>query len=240
MRNALVSRLAMLVMSMMTLALISCDVFEDTDASQVTVNYDLRDFDEVELGGAMDIELVRGADFAITVEGRADDVDNLELKVRNGKLISTFKPNSRIKGKMVLTVKLPTLLAASLGGNTDTEIRGIQAGGQDIDLFVSGNSRVMGSFDARNMHISISGDSDLELSGTAADVDLQISGNSDFQAASLTGETWMVDISGQSQAEINALSRIRGSLSGQSTLRYRGNPTEVNVSTSGNSKVVHL
>lgn len=82
-----------------------------------------------------------------------------------------------------------------------------------------------------------SGATDVEMSGTASSYRLEVSGASDVDAVDLTAADVDVDISGASGVKLSANGVVSGSVSGASNLRVHGDPTSVQVDSSGASNV---
>ena len=81
----------------------------------------------------------------------------------------------------------------------------------------------------------LSGASSLRLEGSAEDITLDASGASRAYLEDLTINDTRVNLSGASQATVNAGGQISGDLSGASLLEYLGNPSIGNFTTSGAS-----
>ena len=88
-----------------------------------------------------------------------------------------------------------------------------------------------------NCDLVVSGASTVDLTGSAADVSIEASGASKIRLADLPVNNARVDISGASNATVNARGRLDGSLSGGSVLYYRGNPTLGTLEASGGSRI---
>lgn len=82
-----------------------------------------------------------------------------------------------------------------------------------------------------------SGATDVEMSGTVSSYRLEVSGASDVDAVDLTAADVDVDISGASGVKLSANGVVSGSVSGASNLRVHGDPTSVQVDSSGASNV---
>ena len=136
--------------------------------------------------------------------------------------------------------------------------------GDNVNIKVSGASRIIGNISAHKTQIELSGASRITGYVAADDMKLELSGASvaDIKALadnldlSLSGASYNNDnvvlqhygvqctrckgsISGASRAYIHCLEDIDVSLSGASTLHYTGDATTSGCSTSGASNIVH-
>lgn len=84
---------------------------------------------------------------------------------------------------------------------------------------------------------SLSGASSLELEGSANDIDIEVSGASRVKLSNFSVVDVNIDLSGGSDATVNASGRLDGDLNGGSKLNYIGNPTLGSINASGGSTI---
>ncbi|MEX0698469.1 MAG: head GIN domain-containing protein [Acidimicrobiia bacterium] len=109
--------------------------------------------------------------------------------------------------------------------------------GSDFDLQLSGASELDGTLEFGSMTGEISGASNLSLSGQVGTVDIGASGASDLALLELEVDDLRIRLSGASDAEITVNDSIEASLSGASSLRYRGDPEVNTLDVSGASSI---
>ncbi len=116
--------------------------------------------------------------------------------------------------------------------------------GDTLVLELDGTFNLMGSGDRlitvtmnTLQSLESSGATDVEMSGTASSYRLEVSGASDVDAVDLAATDVDVDISGASGVKLSADGVVSGSVSGASNLRVHGDPTSVQVDSSGASNV---
>ena len=107
----------------------------------------------------------------------------------------------------------------------------------NTNFMLSGASKASGSIEMADGRFDLSGASSLELEGSANDIDIEASGASHVQLSNFSIVNVEINLSGASDATINARGRLEGDLSGASKLSYMGNPTLGNISTSGSSTI---
>ncbi len=108
---------------------------------------------------------------------------------------------------------------------------------EDVDITVSGASRVNGDMTAGNIEFDISGASRIQLEGSANDMVAAVSGASRLNLGSFTVNNANVGFSGASSGTVNLDGRLDADLSGASRLWYIGEPTTTDINTSGASTV---
>ncbi len=104
---------------------------------------------------------------------------------------------------------------------------------------ISGGSTGMatGFSSSHDCLVSASGGSTMTMSGSAGSLSIEASGGSQLNLGGFQVTNVYVDISGGSEATVSVSGSLDGVASGGSQVFYLGNPTSVNVSTSGGSAV---
>lgn len=155
-------------------------------------------FTSVELRGPDDVDVTTGANFAVTAEGDAAALDQLDIRVVDGALRVGRKNNgpwqsSRDRGVTVHVV-LPKLQAASVSGSGDlTADRG--EGAFSAAIAGSGDLTI-GTLNATDLDLSIAGSGDLKVAGTASNLSASIAGSGNIDARGLTATGADVAIAG--------------------------------------------
>ena len=202
-----------------------------------TEAYAFSDFTEIEIGSAFEFEIRQSSSYNISVT--ADD--NVMEYVQVSQVGQTLKIGLR-----TVTWFGPATLRASV---TMPELRGLTVSGasrgdiydfsstEDVDITVSGASRVNGDITAGDVEFDISGASTVQLDGSANDMVAHVSGASRLNLDDFTVNNADVDLSGASSGTVNLSGRLDADLSGASRLWYIGEPTMGTIDTSGASTI---
>lgn len=178
-------------------------------------------FTGVHIGGAMEAEITVGGSYQVTVEAKAKFLPKIITEVRNNTLYVKQDRNWMDKigwknrGKVKITVSLPSLENLDISGASEVSVSGINSDKVSID--VSGASAVSVGGNTRTAMIDISGASNIKAEGFYAD-------SAD------------IDASGASSIKLNVATQLRVDASGASSVCYSGNP-KVMKDTSGSSSV---
>ena len=203
-----------------------------------TEAYAFSDFTEVEIGSAFEFEIQQSSSYNISIT--ADD--NVMEYVTVSKDGQTLKIGLRlfhpIGGHVTLraSVAMPQLRGLTASGATRGTISGFSST-EDLDIGVSGASRVTGDITAGNVVFDISGASTIELEGSADNMDATASGASHLNLDDFVVNNADVNLSGASSGTVNLDGRLDANLSGASNLWYIGEPTMGDIDTSGASAV---
>ena len=201
---------------------------------------ELDGFDAIAVGGGIDVQVQQGDRFLVEVEG--DDADEVTTEVRSGTLhigvdrsfFGIFDWGSDADVRIVMPV-VRSIVAS--GGSDITSVGTIS--GKELNVQSSGGSDVSLAVSVDNVTVQTSGGADVELSGTAGMAALQTSGGSDMNARALVARAANVQSSGGSDIEITVSDSIVARASGGSDITYLGEPSAVDVSSSGGGDVRH-
>lgn len=105
--------------------------------------------------------------------------------------------------------------------------------------FSGASTSNISKIESKDIDIDFSGASIINLTGTVTNVDAQLSGASTIGTYEFVCDDFDCELSGASNAELTVNKTIRGSVSGASTIKYKGNASST-VSTSGGSSVTHV
>lgn len=234
-RNLFINSILFLALSVMMSA---CFYNEDPGPLQeMEKEYSLLDFDRLEMGDALNIDVVQGAEFAIKVKGDRRNIDDLVVEKVGSTLRARYTGYRRNRHRQYttnLTITMPGLTSASFSGAVTASVGGFEE--QEFDLSLSGASTATMDIVTTNAIFDISGASKLTAAGSSVDLKTTASGASSFFGYDFEVQNADVHASGASEIRVNATSTLKASASGASDIRYRGNP-QVTTSASGASSI---
>ncbi len=213
----------------------------DERVQMVQQRFDLQDFQRIEAGGATTLSVRQGDAYAIVLEGTPQEVERTEVKAEDGTLRVIHNPFNRScfffcgTRRIKLDITMPELRSMTLDGAARGSVRGFT--GSTSAFKLSGASSFEGELTAENLTLDLSGSSHAVLMGSGAGLRLMLSGASGVDASRFVVRTVDVEASGASNAQLNAMEAVTGSLSGASRITFAKRPPTVNVRTSGASRV---
>jgi hypothetical protein len=222
------------------LALLSIPAAALPALAEETETRALEGFDGVAVGGGIDLTLRQGDSFRVEVT--ADDLGDVITEV-NGGTLEIKRPRTRglfgwgnwgDSGSVEVTLPKLVELTAS-GGSEVATVGGFS--GDRLDLVASGGSEVAIEAAVATLNVTASGGSDLRLSGSARTASVQSSGGSDLDASGLIADEADVNSSGGSDLAIGVRNRLVANASGGSDVSYSGEPSTVQVNSSGGGDV---
>ena len=206
-----------------------------------TETYAFSDFTQVEIGSAFEFEIEQSSSYGINIT--ADD--NVMEYIQVSKDGRTLKIGLRtglgifpgpVSATLRASVTMPQLRGLTASGASHGTVSGFSSS-EDLDVTVSGASRVSGDITAGDVQFGISGASTIQLEGSASDIDANVSGASHLSLDDFLVNDVDVNFSGASSGTVNLNGRLDANLSGASTLWYIGEPTSTDINTSGASTV---
>jgi hypothetical protein len=202
-----------------------------------TEDYAFSSFTRVEISSAFQFEIEQSNSYNISVTADDNVMDYVQVS-KDGQTLKIGLRGVIWFGPVTLraSVTMPELRGLTVSGASHGDIYDFSST-EDVDITVSGASRVNGDITAGNVQFDISGASTIQLDGSANDIHANVSGASRLNLDDFTVNNADVDFSGASSGTINLDGRLDADLSGASRLWYIGEPTMGDIDTSGASTV---
>ena len=215
-------------------------VFGVANAKAETRTLNFKDFDQVAIGSGMHLSIIQGEIYRVQVTGEAKDLDRLNVQ-QTGKHLD-FSVNSNWTwwfnniGRIQVDITLPSLQGLDLSGGSQGTLN-MQIGSRTFGAGLSGGSSLNGQLRCGDIDLNLSGGSRVGLSGTGDHLNVKGSGGSQYQLKDFSGKNLRAHLSGGSQATVALNGELTANLSGGSLITYYGNAALGSISTSGGSKV---
>jgi len=202
-----------------------------------TEEYAFTDFTEVEISSAFEFEIEQSGSYNISVTADDNVIDYVQVS-QVGQTLKIGLRTVTWFGPVTLrtSVTMPELRGLTVSGASRGDIYDFSST-EDVDITVSGASRVNGDITAGNVEFDISGASTIQLDGSADDMVASVSGASRLNLDDFTVNNADVNFSGASRGTVNLDGRLDADLSGASRLWYIGEPTMGDINTSGASTI---
>lgn len=173
-------------------------------------------FTEIDAGGVFDVQVEIGEQAAIEVVGDDNVVPLVRTTVTGDRLHIELEGNISPKVDLVVRITTPALERLRSSGAGKTRVTGLR--GETFEIDASGASSVT-------------------LDGSVEILKLDLSGAGRVDALELQAQTVEADLSGAGSAELTATRRLVAHISGAGSVRYAGDPVEVERHISGAGSV---
>jgi hypothetical protein len=197
-------------------------------------------FSRIEATSAFDVSIAIGENADLVL--RIDDnlVDLVDVGVSNGTLHLDLKPNTSVRrATLRAEVTARSVSGIDISGAAKVRLADVISG-QKLDVTAAGAGRLDGTIRVDEASIDLSGSSDVKLAGSARSLALNESGASHIDAQQLQADDLTTDLSGASRADVSVTNTISATVSGGSSLRYRGSPCFTQKDISGGASITPL
>ena len=198
-------------------------------------------FSGIGISISADVFYTPGNAHEITIEGDADDVDDLITQVKDGFLQVKYPTSWKIRrSKLTIYITSKELEAVKISGSAKFEA-GEPVTSEEMDMAMSGSGGIMfEKLDTEEVNVKISGSGNIQLlNGGADELDARISGSGKLNAESFEVNEFSAGISGSGSVRITVKEELESRISGSGKVYYHGTP-RVNSTSSGSGKVVAL
>jgi len=226
----------------------------------VTEEMEFSDFMSVEAGWGFEVEITQSSSYSVEITAdeyvevsrtgedeyeRELTFDYIQVSKVGDTLVIGLKSDYNYRSVHPLRpltlraeITMLDLYELKLSGGSQGTAKGFTSS-HEFAVDLSGGSRFSGDYTTSgDAQFILSGGSHLiGLDGAANDLTINGSGGSHLDLSDFPVYDAAVNLSGGSGATVNLDGRLDGDLSGGSHLKYIGNPTTVDVNTSGGSTV---
>jgi hypothetical protein len=199
----------------------ACGQHREDAGPAVSRNYQVGNFQQIEVDGPYDVNVRTGAQPAVSAQGPQNVLDDAVVEVKGDKLSIHSKRHGLFMwswGKhtrTLFTVTVPQLQVATLTGSGDLNIDAVKGDQFKAKLAGSGDLGI-GSADVQSLTLSTFGSGDAKVgSGQARTSEYNVTGSGEIEAPQLTTEDLKVSIMGSGDVTARATGTadvtIRGS-----------------------------
>lgn len=213
----------------------ACDTEDPGPLQEGTRDFAILDFDELEMGSALNIRVEQGNTFLVRASGDRRNINDLEVFKSGNALVIKYDEDEDRKHQTYLTIQMPTLKKVNFSGGSVSVIEGFESDGR-LDVVLSGGSVSQLDAGYRETNLIVSGGSVLKLHGLGDEFTADISGASNLNAYDFPVRTAKLGLSGGSVAKVTVSDALSVSASGASHVSYHGNPS-LESELSGSSSV---
>lgn len=185
--------------------------------------FSVDNFTRLDMGSAFNIQVQQGNEFQVEASGDIRNLDDLSVYTSGNSLIIHYDKNANRKHTTYIRITMPELLSVDFSGASISEIKGF-TGQENLDITLSGASYAKVDCNYSSLNINLSGASVLNMLGTGEKLVAFISGASDLRGFDYPVKEARLDVSGASLGKVTVSTKLEATVTGASTVRYRGNP----------------
>jgi hypothetical protein len=206
-------------------------------AAQDKRSYKYENFNEIDAGWGMFVNIIEDDNYSIEIEGDGRDLSELKVIKKGNALVFSFdKPDYKKINDITVNIKMPVLKELNLGGGSRGIIdMDIDSKGFEAEL--SGGSKLEGELQCGDVSIGCSGASSVTLKGEGENFTAEGSGESIYNMKDFSVDNVNAGLSGGSSITITTNGTINSDQSGGSAIIYYGNAKIGNTDFSGGSGI---
>ena len=227
---------------------------QNSASGTFTRSYSGNTFNAIDIDPPVNVSLTQSERYSVRLEGDEEFIKELNVEVRGRTLHIEHKRKNLINNNQELNVYIsaPEFHDIDLSGAAQLSATNRISGNYSMDIDLSGASNVdlalsvpslkmdcSGATDANldltvtKLAIDCSGAGVLEIKGTTEELVFEGSGATSLDAKELQATRVKVDVSGTGSAEVWATTELDADVSGTSSVRYKGSPTNIKSDKSG-------
>jgi len=209
----------------------------------VSRNYQVGNFQEIEVAGPYDVDVRTGANPGASATGSQNLLDKTVVEVRGDKLVIRPQENKgwfhfgwSSHGKAKFSVTVPELKGATIAGSGDIRVDKVHGDRFEGNVAGSGGLGV-GAMDVQTLKIAIAGSGDAKAGqGRAQNVDYDIAGSGGIDASGVAAQDAKVSIAGSGSIKAHASGTASVSIMGSGDVDVTGG-AKCSVSKAGSGDV---
>ncbi|UQD56902.1 head GIN domain-containing protein [Flavobacterium sp. K5-23] len=208
------------------------------NGKMITEQRNTTSYDEINVSGFLDVELVSGKEGNISIYGEENIVSYIKIEVKGSALkIYTDKNISISTGKkLVITVPFESINSISLTGSGGIVSKNtIKSAHFATKLTGSGDIKL--TVEASKTEASLNGSGNIILKGNAKDFMSKIAGSGNIEAYAFRVENADVSIAGSGDTSVFCTNNIKARVSGSGNIDYKGNPKTKDTKVNGSGDI---
>jgi hypothetical protein len=193
-----------------------------TSASKPVGQQWASDFTSVENMSSVDMVYEQQAGPAdVQVEGSPEDVAQIVLSAKDGKLLVETTPNAHLRGPVTVHAHSPNLVNFVLSGSGNSKLGHLKSKNLELHLVGSGQIQVGG--EAGAIKVDLSGSGGVDLTSVASErLDVSLAGSGEVHAVPKLAA--IVDLGGSGSVHVGSPSTLKVRIDGSGSVYYQGQP----------------
>ena len=205
--------------------------------AQTTQVREVKPFKQIELSGATSVIYTQSDTLGLKVVADEKEINNIYTTFEGDALIIKAKGSFTHSYKVYVSGNTLSKIICSGASKLSTENTLL---GDSLSIDVSGAGNVVANVKTKAVDVMLSGASAVTLEGNTETLYSTISGASALKAYKLNSNSTNITASGASSAKVFANNKINANATGSSTIKFKGEPTEVSAEASSSSSIAKV
>jgi hypothetical protein len=217
--------------------------FGEGGGATVSRNYNVGNFQQIEVAGPYDVEVRTGSNPSVSASGSEKLLDRTQVEVQGDKLVihpehehGFFHWGWSSRGKAHFVVTVPQLSGATIAGSGGITVDKIAGNAFEGEIAGSGGLQLT-SVEVQSLKLSIGGSGGVKVgAGHAKAAEYEIAGSGEIDAAGVAAEQAKISIAGSGSVKANATGTADVDVMGSGDVNLTGG-AKCNVSKAGSGNV---
>jgi hypothetical protein len=238
-------RISNIILATVIISLSSCRYFGGErvygDGHIVTQQRNTGSFEKVDVSGGIKVHVRQESSPSVKLELDQNLMEYIDVYTEGNTLVIKEKQGYNVQATkdIIVYVAAPVIKDIDVSGACDIIGDNMISGSQELNLHVSGSGDIIMEVTLPKLSAEISGSGSINIKGQATNFSAHVSGSGDVKCFDLMTDITELDLSGSSDAEVNANKQLNIEASGSSSITYKGNASvNQNISGSGSVKKV--
>jgi hypothetical protein len=201
--------------------------------------YNFTDFNEINIDGPYNVNIVRGDEYRVVLSGYSQYLEKADVNLTDNNLAIRFDTNddfdlNRYSRKVNVKIITPNLKDLRLGGSASGDVSGFEE--EDLYVRLDGATELNLDVDVYALDLRLSGAASLDLTGTGNEMNADVSSASSLSSYNYLVKHVKLKASTAAQAKVYASETLEINAGLVSDVKYRGGAkvTKVKSSTFSN------
>src|SRR3954452_5715934 len=203
-------------------------IHHEDGGATVSRNYQVSNFQEIEVAGPFDVEVRTGANPSVSARGSEKLLERTVVEVQGDKLVirpendhSWFNFGWGRHGKASFVVTVPQLSGATIAGSGDIRVDKVQ--GNSCEGVVAGSGGLnVAAVDVQQLKLAIAGSGAVKAAGKAQAAKYEIAGSGDVEAGAVQTQDLKVSIAGSGGIKAHSAGTADVSIMGSGDVEVTG------------------
>ncbi len=204
-----------------------------------TKSFNFSEYSKLDVASDFNVNVTLAAgEEAITVKANRNLMDYVTVYKEGNTLFLRLKKNTWFKGKMILDVAISTAIITDFAASSDAIVTlNTPLTTDTVRIDCKGDAVFKGTIHVDTLSLNAKSDAQIKLSGSAKKMTANLKSDSEFKNIDFTIQDLTISLSGDSEARVTVTNMLDANASGDSELRYAGNPSKVRQSARGDSDI---
>ncbi len=206
-----------------------------------TKSFDYSGYTKLDVASDFHVNISLGQQDAITVNANSNLMEYVHIYKEGNTLFLRLKKNTWFKGKMVLDVTLTTDMINYYNASSDAVVTlNTPLKTETVHINCKGDAIFKGNITANTLIVNAKSDAQVKVTGSAKTMTANLKSDSEFKNKDFTVQDLKIVLNGDSEAVVTVTNTLDAVASGDSELRYAGNPSKVKQSSKGDSDITAI